>query len=246
MIERLTRNPLLLALAFVAAALAGAAVYAATRPAAGGADRGAIEAVVRDYVLANPEIIPEAMERLRAKETGKVVAENRQAIVEPFGSAWKGAADPQVTVVAYMDYACGFCRQSLPMLDQLMATDPGVRVVFRELPILSAESRTAAEWSLAAARQGKFAAFHDALYASGRLTPQAIEAAIARAGIDRSAGAAFTRSQAATEELSRNLSIAGKLGMTGTPAWVVGDRVLSGAVPLAAMQASVRAAREAS
>ncbi|UZK68063.1 DsbA family protein [Sphingomonas sp. S1-29] len=245
MIERLLRSPILLAIAFLFAGLVGAAVYASVRPAAGGADRAGVEATVRDYILANPEIIPQAMERLRDRETGKVVQANRAGIVTPFGSAWKGAKTPDVTVVAYMDYACGYCRASLPTLDRLIAADPKVRVVFRELPILSAESRTAAEWSLAAARQGKFAAYHDALFAAGRLTPQSIDAAIARAGLNRAAGQAFARSKAATDELSKNLSMAGQLGMTGTPAWVIGNRVLAGAIPLEQMQAAVTAARAA-
>ncbi|WP_448501526.1 DsbA family protein [Sphingomonas sp.] len=246
MIERLTRNPLVLAAVLLAAALAGAAVYAAARgpTAVGGGDRTATEAVVRDYILAHPEIIPEAMQRLRDRETGEVVRASRAAIVEPFGNAWKGAANPDVTVVAYMDYACGYCRASLPMLDRLIASDPGVRVVFRELPILSQESRAAAEWGLAAAQQGRFAPYHDALYASGRLSQQAIDGAILRAGIDRAAGQRFIATPAVADELSSNLAIAGRLGMTGTPAWVVGDRVLSGAIPLEAMKAAVAAARD--
>jgi protein-disulfide isomerase len=190
-------------------------------------------------------MIPEAMQRLRDRETGKVVAGQRAAITAPFGNAWKGAKTPDVTVVAYMDYACGFCRQSLPMLDRLIASDPKVRVVFRELPVLSAESRVAAEWSLAAAEQGRFPAYHDALYAGGQLSQASIDAAIARAGVDRSRGQAFVKTPAAEQEISRNLQTAGQLGMTGTPSWVVGDRVLSGAVTLDAMKDAVAAARAA-
>lgn len=247
MIERLTRNPLVLALVLLAAALLGALAYAALRgPVAGAADRSATEAVVRDYILAHPEIIPEAMQRLRDRETGEVISASRAAIVEPFGNAWKGAENPDVTIVAYMDYACGYCRASLPVLDRLIASDPRVRVVFRELPILSQESRTAAEWSLAAAQQGRFAAFHDALYASGRLNQQAIDNAAAAARLDRAAAQRFIATPAVENELSSNLSLAGRLGMTGTPAWVVGDRVLSGALPLEAMKAAVEAARQSS
>lgn len=239
MTERL-RHPLLLFLAFVIAAVAGAALFAAIR---GDASAPVDEASVRAVLLEHPEIIPEAMQKLRDRETGKAVAASRGAIVTPFGSAWKGASVSDVTVVAYMDYACGYCRQSLPMLNQLIASDPKVRVVFRELPVLSAESRVAAEWSLAAAQQGKFAAYHDALFASGQLSQATIDAAIAAAGLDKAKGAAFAKSEAAVTEISRNLQTAGQLGMTGTPSWVVGDRVLSGAVTLEAMKDAVKAAR---
>lgn len=228
-------------LAFLLAAIAGAAIFAALRPPVATVDAQGVRAAL----LAYPEMIPEAMQRLRDNETGKVIAAQRAAIVTPFGNAWKGAAQPQVTVVAYMDYACGFCRQSLPMIDQLIASEPGVRVVFRELPVLSAESRIAAEYSLAAAEQGKFAAFHDTLFAAGQLSQASIDAAIERAGLDRARAKAFIATPAAEQEISRNLQTAGQLGVTGTPSWVVGDRVLSGAVTPEAMKEAVAAARKA-
>ncbi|WP_315762380.1 DsbA family protein [Sphingomonas sp. Y38-1Y] len=241
MIGKMLGRPVVFALAFVLAAFAGAAIYALVRPA--GSASGVSADAVRAAILERPEMIPEAMQALRDRETGKTVAANRAGIVTPFGDAWKGSANPDVTVVAYMDYACGYCRQSLPMLDQLVASDPRIRVVFRELPVLSAESRVAAEWSLAAAEQGKFKPYHDTLYAAGQLSQPAIDAAIARAGVDRARGSAFVRTPAAEQEISRNLQTAGQLGMTGTPSWVVGDRVLSGAVTLDAMKAAIAAAR---
>lgn len=241
MIEKLARSPVVIALAFLLAALAGAGVFALLRPAGGSADAAAVRAAL----LERPEMVTEAMQRLRDRETGKVVAGQRAAIVTPFGNAWKGAANPDVTVVAYMDYACGYCRQSLSMLDRLMAADPKVRVVFRELPVLSAESRVAAEWSLAAAQQGKFPAYHDALYAGGQLSQASIDAAIAAAAVDRAKGQALLKTPVAEREISGNLQTAGQLGMTGTPSWVVGDRVLSGAVTLEAMKDAVAAARAA-
>lgn len=240
MMARMLGRPVVLALAFLLAALAGATVYALVRPAPTG---GVSADAVRTAILERPEMIPEAMQALRDRETGKTVAANRAAITTPFGDAWKGSANPDVTVVAYMDYACGYCRQSLPMLEQLVANDPKIRVVFRELPVLSAESRVAAEWSLAAAEQGKFKPYHDTLFAVGQLSQAAVDAAIARAGLDRNRAAAVVKTPAAEQEISRNLQTAGQLGMTGTPSWVVGDRVLSGAVSLEAMQAAVKAAR---
>ncbi len=226
----------------VLAALLGAGAFALLQPLATPAS-GQHDAAVRAALLAHPEIIPEAMEALRDRETGKVIAANRAAIVDPFGTAWKGDPAGDVTVVAYMDYACGYCRGSLPILDQLVGSDPDVKVVFRELPILSEASRRAAQWSLAAAEQGKFAAYHDTLFASGALTDAAIDAAIAAAGLDRARGQLVAESDAVQAELQKNLALAGQLGMTGTPAWVIGDRVLSGAQPLQAMATAVEKAR---
>jgi len=227
------------AIAAVGAVLGGFAVWGYDRQG-GGVERAQVEAIVHDYMLAHPEILPEAMEKLRDRESGKTVAANRDAIVTPFGSAWAGNPKGDVTLVEYFDYNCGYCRASLPMIAKLIAADPKVRVVFRELPILSAESRVAARASLAAAQQGKFAAFHDALYAGGQVSDATIAAAAAKAGVDINQ-VGFTKT--ADAEIGKNMETAAKLGMTGTPSWVVGDRILSGALPLEDLQKAVAAAR---
>jgi protein-disulfide isomerase len=226
-----------------AAALAGAGgAIVAQR---GSTDRAATETVVRDYILANPEILPEAMRRLQAKESGKAVAANRAAIVEPFPGAVAGNPNGDVSVVAYLDYACGFCRASLPAITGLIASDPNVRIVYRELPILSPDSRSAAEWALAAALQNKFKPFHDALYASGRVDSGAIETAAQAAGLDVAAARTVIRSPQIAGEIERNMKTASSLGFTGTPSWVVGDQVLGGAQTLTGLQTAVADARKA-
>jgi protein-disulfide isomerase len=224
-------------------ALLGAAVGAATiwgldrYAAPGGADRVRIERVVHDYVLANPEIIPQAMQALQDRESGKLVAANRAAITTPFGSAWAGNPDGDVTVVEYFDYNCGYCRASLPMVADLLKRDPNIRIVYRDLPILTESSRTAARASLTAAQQGKFQAFHDALYAAGPVSDATIGTAARKAGLAPTAPAPIDA------EIARNLETAAKLGVTGTPSWVIGDRVLSGALPVDELEKAIAAAR---
>src|SRR3546814_12600508 len=79
-----------------------------------GGDRARIEAVVHDYVLEHPELIPQAIQRLQDRETGRVIAANKAAILTPVASAWMGNPQGHVTVAEYFDYNCGFCRASLP------------------------------------------------------------------------------------------------------------------------------------
>jgi len=231
---------------FPAIGLAGAAIGAgavvgydriATPDAA---SRTQIEGVVHDYVLAHPEIIPEAMRRLQDRENGSIVAANRAAIVEPFGSAWAGNPQGDVTLVEYFDYNCGYCRAALPVIDQLLKDDPGVRIVYRDFPILAPSSRDAARVSLAAAQQGKYRAFHDALYAAGPVSAATIAAAAAQTGV----AVAPADDAAIDAELAKNMTIAQKLGLTGTPSWVVGDRILSGAMPLDELKRAIATARE--
>lgn len=206
-----------------------------------GGDRARVERVVHDYLLAHPEIIPQAMDGLHSRETAKLVAANADLILHPVGNAWAGNPDGDVTLVEYFDYACAFCRASLPTIAQLIASDPGVKIVYRELPILSAVSADAARFSLAAAEQGKFAAFHDALYAAGPLSSDTIAAAATHAGLDLRRAAAFT--PRAEAEIAANMTVARQLALTGTPSWVIGDKVVSAALPLEELQKDVAAAR---
>ena len=161
-------------------AVAGGAV---ALPAAG--DRAAIERMVRDYILAHPEIIPEAMARLQQRETGKLVDASRAAIETPFPGAWAGAKDGDVTLVEFFDYACGYCRQAVPDIERLLAEDKKLRIVFRELPILGPGSEDAAKASLVAAKQGRFLDFHRRMYAAGRPAAASIAAARRASGSRR-------------------------------------------------------------
>lgn len=249
MTDSLVKSPLALAgvVALSAAVGAGAVLgVQALGPArVADTDKARIGQVVRDYVLENPQILPEAMKRLQERETGKAVASSRSAITEPYAGAWEGNAKGDVTVAVYMDYACGYCRASLPMIAQLVAEDPNVRIVYRELPVLSEVSRVAARWGLAAAEQGKFKPFHTALYSGGQLSEQSIAAASASAGLDTAKAQAALSAPRVEAEIARNLEVAGKLGVTGTPSWVIGDRVISGMVPYEVLKDAVTAARDA-
>lgn len=201
---------------------------------------------VRAYLLQNPEVLQEAMDRLRLKQMAAQIEPHRKAIETPYAGAWIGAKDGDVTLVQFFDYACGYCKASLPDVQRLVREDPKVKVVFRELPILSPESEVAARASLAAAEQGRFAAFHDAMYAAGRPSPDTIAAAAREAGLDRAKLQAAMNTPRAEQELGSNIELARTLGFTGTPSWVVGDQVLSGAVGYEALKRAVAEAREAS
>ena len=200
---------------------------------------------VRGYLLAHPDVIPEAMQALQDRETAKVIAANRSAILQPIGSAWTGNPTGDVTVVEYFDYNCTYCRANLPVIDQLVAADRGVRVVYRELPVLSEESGTAARLSLAAAKLGKFKPFHDTLYAGGPITDQTLAAATRATGIDPTKLKAASEAPGIDDAIRTNLSLMRPLGMTGTPTWVIGDRVLSGLQSLDQLEAAVKDARTA-
>jgi protein-disulfide isomerase len=195
--------------------------------------------IVRQGLLADPRILSDTVDALRDAQYAPVLAANRAAIETPFGSSWKGAAKPEVTLVEFFDYACPYCKASNPSVDRLLREDKGLRVVYRELPILGPDSLTAARLSLEASKLGRFAQFHDTLWATGR--PAADTNA-------KAAAAAAIAPQPAQDpeieaELNRNMKLAGELGATGTPLFVVGDRVMNGAVGYDALKDAIARAR---
>lgn len=195
--------------------------------------------IVRQGLLADPAILSDTVEALRDAQYAPVLSENRGAIETPFASSWKGAAKPQVTLVEFFDYACPYCKASNPSVDRLLREDKGLRVVYRELPILGPDSVTAARLSLEASKMGRFAQFHDTLWAAGRPAPETIARAAAAAGI-----APAPQNDPQTEaELKQNFALAGKLGATGTPVFVVGNKVMNGAVGYEALKQAIDEAR---
>jgi len=216
-------------------------------PAAAGlsaAQRAEVQALVKETLLASPEIVPQAIAALQSRETGQLLAARRSDIETPFGSAWAGAARPDVVLVEFYDYACPYCRQATRDVERLLAEDPGLRVVYRELPVLSRESEEAALASLSAAAQGKHRAFHAALFSGeGRLTRERIIRSVRAAGMNELRTARDIASRANSTEIARNLELAQALGIGGTPAYVVGERVLSGAVGHDALKAAIAQAR---
>jgi protein-disulfide isomerase len=198
------------------------------------------ERLVRDALLSKPEIIVEAGQELRDRQYAETLQPIRASLERPFFSSWKGAERPDVTLTYFYDYACGYCRMSNPDIERLIKEDKGLRVVYREFPILGPDSVTAARISLAASKAGKFAQYHDALYAAGRPGPDTIAIAAKSAGVS----AQPTEDPAQEAELRANMTLASHLGATGTPLFVVGDRVINSAVGYDALKEAVEAARK--
>lgn len=208
-------------------------------------DKAAIEEIVRNYILEHPEILPQAMERLQARENGKQVSSAGNALTTPFPGAVLGNPEGTITLVEFTDYACGYCRASVPEVEALIAANPDLKVVIRELPILSPASTDAARWSLAAAEQGKFAAFHQAMFAAGRPAQDTIEAAASRAGLDLDRARKVMAEPRIAAEIKQNLDFARQLRIDGTPSWVIGKQLMAGAVGQQILQQAIDAAKTA-
>jgi protein-disulfide isomerase len=195
--------------------------------------------IVRAGMMSDPQILVDAGQALRDQQYQPVLAQHRAEIETPFGTSWKGSSKPDVTLVEFYDYACPYCKASNPALEQLLQEDKKLRVVYRELPILGQESVNAARLSLAASKAGRFAQFHDALWAAGRPSSETLATASNAAGLAPQPPA----SAEIEAELKKNFQLAGQLGATGTPLFVIGDRVFNSAVSYEELKKAVADAR---
>ena len=234
------------AAAVLLAGVAGAALAAGAVPVvAVASDKAAIEKIVRDYILSHPEIIPEAMTRLQSREVTKLLDSNRKEIETPFAGAVAGNPKGDVSVVVFFDYACPYCRQGHADITRLVAADPGLRVVYRDFPVLSPASEEAAIASLSAAQQGRYTRFHNAMFETpGKVGHERTIAMVRSAGLDELRTAKDLNAPALKAEIKKNLELGRALGLTGTPSYIVGNEILSGAVGLDALKSAVAKARQ--
>ena len=225
---------------------AGTALAAgqATRDSTGRPDRAEIEAIVRDYILSHPEIIPEAVARLEQAEGRKALAANRAALETPFPGTVSGNLQGDVKLVVFFDYACPYCRQGHADVQKLVREDPKLMVIYRDFPVLSPASTEAAMASLSAATQGAYGKFHNAMFESpGRVSLARTMGIVKGVAMDEARTTADLTSTALKAEVNRNLELGRNLGLTGTPSYVVGNRIMSGAVGFDRLKDAVAAAR---
>ena len=187
------------------------------------------DGAMRSYLLSHPEILPEMASAYQAHEAEKRLASLGGAVQQSFPGAVLGNPNGSRTLVKFTDYGCTYCRASIPDVDRLIRENKDLKVVIREWPIFEG-SEQAARMGLAAAKQGKYAAFYHAMFEQGPPSEETIARAGQAAGLDMAAAQAFAKSNEASAELAANMAYAQQLGFTGTPSWIAGERILEGYV----------------
>lgn len=237
------RSPLFFALAGAALLLAGAGTGWTFGGRSGGAAPADFDKRVHDYIVSHPEVLIEAADALKSQGSERQLAEIADQVVRPWPGAVLGNPNGKVTLVEFTDFACTYCRGSVADVEALIAANPDLRVVVRELPIIAPTSADAARWGLAAAEQGKYPAFHKAIFAAGRTDPASVQAAARAAGLDLDRARRIVADPRVNAEIAGNLEFARKLQINGTPSWVVGKRLIIGAVGRQALAQAIAAAR---
>ena len=206
-------------------------------------DKAEVEQIVRDYLLANPEILREMSEALVAKEreeerilTADILEEYRDRIVADPRDIAIGPEDAKVTLVEFFDYNCGYCKQSTEWVREVMQEHPeDVRIVFKEVPVLdrgrpNGSSRNAAKAALAAGKQGKYTTMHFSLMNERALTPERVEALAEAAGLDMDKFRVDMADPALDVHLNQNLTLSRDIpALSGTPFFIINDQWVSGA-----------------
>lgn len=178
----------------------------------------------RAFLLDNPDMLPQMVEAYEAQEAEKRLAAMGDDVFTPFPGVVIGNPQGTTVLVEFTDYNCTYCAASVKDVNRLVAEDPQLKVVIREWPIFEG-SDSAARMALAAGLQGKYAAFHAAMFRTGD-----VAAAAQAAGLDLARAEVDAASDAVSAEIARNLDLARSLGFTGTPAWIAGRKPIGGAV----------------
>ena len=206
------------------------------------AERAAFRDEVRSYLLENPEVIFEAIQILEERRNAaaaatdrSLVAANADAIFSD-GFSWTGGnPDGDITVVEFLDYRCGYCKRAHPEVEELLERDPNIKLVIKEFPILGPDSVGAGKMALAALDidRSKYRALNDALMAhQGNLNEAAAYQIAAEVGYDIAALKERAGSTEIDDRLNANYQLANALGLQGTPAFIIGDEIIRGYLPV--------------
>ena len=198
-----------------------------------------VEKIVREYLMREPEVVYQALEELQRRQAAEEAERAKQMLVSRRDDLLNDPATPiagnpdgNVTLVEFFDYRCGYCRRVLSSMQALMEEDKDLRVAFKELPVLGEDSVRAARAALASQQQDEslYLDFHLALMSAKDLTADGISKIAENVGLDAEQLAADMESAEVTAAIEANYELASALGIEGTPAFVIGDALVPGAV----------------
>jgi protein-disulfide isomerase len=256
MLFDLCRSPLTRARWWGAALLLGALIILLPTHAAPAAEftpdqKKAIEAIIRDYLANNPEVLLDALQaaedKLKSESKDKAtqaLSARRRDLLDDPETPVGGNPKGDVSLVEFFDYRCPYCKQVEPALEALLGQDKQLRFVYKEFPVLGQDSITASKAALAARKQGKYDTLHRALMSTkGQLDEATVLKVAQSVGLDSDR---LKRDMAAPEidrALKANLQLAEALDIRGTPGFVIGDEIVPGAIDLETLKTLIAAAR---
>lgn len=204
-------------------------------------EKAAINAQIRAYILENPEIIVEAMQVLEQREQAAQANADRELLASMRGplendgfSLITGNPDGDVTVIEFLDYRCGYCKQAHDSVKALLASDPNIKFIVKEFPILGPESTFASRAAMASLEQGAdaYLSFNDAMMRHrGDLDQHTVMRLAGEAGVDQAKLAEDIQNPQIAANIRETYGLARRLDISGTPAFIIGDTIVRGFLP---------------
>ncbi len=216
------------------------------------AQKSELGEIIRDYLLKNPEILRDAFGELEKRErlakenlARKGIAENKDLLYNSKLSFVAGNTGGDVSMVEFFDYNCGFCKRAFGDVLAILESDKKLKLIVKEFPILGEGSVFASRAAIAAKAQGKYWDLHVALMqARGALDQAKVLEIAAGIGLDTAKLQEDMKAPSVTAEIEETYALANKLGVNGTPAFVIDDTLIPGAMGLEALQKQVATVRQ--
>ncbi len=198
-----------------------------------------IEAIIHDYIMAHPDVMIKSFDEHRvtqekmAEEAATTAAKDLLSNLEKDGHPSVGAKEPDLVVVEFMDYNCGYCKKAYEEVRAVLDEDKKIKFYFIDMPILGPTSYEASKWAMAAHKQGKYFEFHSALMKhQGPKDESVLESKAKEAGLDVKKAQADKEDPSVAKLLEDNLKAAEQLNITGTPGFIVGEEIVRGYMTL--------------
>jgi protein-disulfide isomerase len=254
-LRRLARSAAFAAAAFLGASLSSTTLGAVNATESGAVNKGEVEKIVHDYLIANPEVVRDAIEELdrrqkvaEAESVKRVLAKSSDKLFNSKYQEVIGNPAGDVTLVEFFDYNCGYCRHSVGSVAKLIESDPNLRIVLKDFPILGPQSTEAAEVAMAVREQlkgDKFFEFHRKLFSQRGGVGKTQALSVARElGVDMDRLEKDMKSPSIHEGLAEIAALADDLHFTGTPSWVIGNETILGGVPVAQLKSKIENIRK--
>jgi protein-disulfide isomerase len=214
-------------------------------------DRAGLDQAIHDYLMANPEVVLDALKAAQqqadaqaAEQSRRIIATKQKELVGSPDDLVQGNPKGDITLVEFFDYRCPYCKQVEPSLEALLKEDSKLRVVYKEFPILGEASVYATRVALAAKKQGKYAEFHRAMMATkGEIGDETVLKVAASLSLDMNKIKADMSAPQIDKLIDTNYALADALNIQGTPAIIIGSTVIPGAVDLDTLRKDIAAAR---
>jgi protein-disulfide isomerase len=216
------------------------------------ADKQALDEAIRSYLLEHPEVIIQSLEKYEQKQREARDKASAEAMTSRKDDLYNHPMTPvtgdpkgDVTIVEFFDYQCGYCKRAMQTVLEIQKEDPRIRIAWKELPILGPASEFASRAAMAAKRQDKYLDFHVAVMGNrGPLTPEKVFQLAGKAGISVDRLKRDMEDPAIDKYLRETLLLAQQLGITGTPGFVIGGKLVPGAIDKDQMKALIAEARK--